>query len=70
MSDVRELSGQVSLIGGIARDKLDAARKCDSLEESRAVLLEVREAINTILEAAALARPADTQIGGDQCPSV
>jgi hypothetical protein len=35
MSDVRELSGQVSLIGGIARDKLDAARKCDSLEESR-----------------------------------
>ena len=61
---------QVSLIGGIARDKLDAARKCDSLEESRALLLEVREAINTILEAAALARPADTQIGGDQCPSV
>ena len=53
MSDVRELSGQVSLIGGIARDKLDAARKCDSLEESRALLLEVREAINTILEAAA-----------------
>ena len=55
MSDVRELSGQVSLIGGIARDKLDAARKCDSLEESRALLSEVREAINTILKVAALA---------------
>jgi hypothetical protein len=55
MADIERLSGQVQLMGGIARDKIDAARRCESLEETRALLLEARDAINTVLEVAALA---------------
>lgn len=65
MSDVGELSGQISLLGGIVRSRIARALDAELPEHVRDILTDAQEGLDTLLELAAAAAPSGEEVSED-----
>lgn len=65
MSDVGELSGQISLLGGIVRSRIARALDSELSEQVRDILTDAQEGLDTLLELAAAAAPSGEEVSED-----
>ena len=63
MSDAGELSGQISLLGGIVRSRIARALESELPEHVRDILIDAQEGLDTLMELAAATAPSGEEAG-------